>query len=166
VADQVSSGAGNAPSGVMAPKHVAPARVDDKGRLKLPSEFLEYLRALEVDKVFITTVDMQMARIYPMLVWQSNEELFSDAGENSEIAEDISLIAKVFGGDSEIDNQGRVLMPAKLRDQLELESQPVWLDVYKGRINVATKAVHEARFNRATVDLLDKVKIFTKFGMK
>ncbi len=40
----------------MEPPHsIAQARVDDKGRLKLPSEFLEYLKKLGVDKVFITT---------------------------------------------------------------------------------------------------------------
>ncbi len=56
---------------------------------------------------------------------------------------------KYFGGDAEIDAQGRVLMPAELREGLELEKQPVWLDCYNGRINVAGKrdsrGAHAAR---------------------
>ena len=100
----------------MEPPHsIAQARVDDKGRLKLPAEFLEYLKKLGVDKVFITTLDRQLARIYPISVWKANENLFADAGDLAETAEDVAYIAKVYGGDSEIDAQGRVLMPAALR---------------------------------------------------
>jgi MraZ protein len=147
------------------PHSIAQARVDDKGRLKLPSEFLEYLKKLGVDKVFITTLDRQLARIYPISVWKANENLFADAGDLAETAEDVAYIAKVYGGDSEIDAQGRVLMPA-LRRVIEIESQPVYLDCYNGRINVASKSVHEERLNRATANLPEKVKTLEKKGLK
>ena len=148
------------------PHSIAQARVDDKGRLKLPSEFLEYLKKLGVDKVFITTLDRQLARIYPISVWKANENLFADAGDLAEAAEDVAYIAKVYGGDSEIDAQGRVLMPAALRRVIEIESQPVFLDCYNGRINVASKGVHEERLNRATANLGEKVKTLEKKGLK
>ena len=151
----------------MEPPHsIAQARVDDKGRLKLPAEFLEYLKKLSVDKVFITTVDRELARIYPISVWKANEALFANAGDLAELAEDVAYIAKVFGGDSEIDAQGRVLMPAALRRELELESQTVFLDCYNGRINVAAKSVHEGRLNRALANLGEKVKTLEKRGLK
>jgi MraZ protein len=148
------------------PHSITQARVDDKGRLKLPAEFWEYLKELGVEKVFITTVDLQLARIYPIPVWKSNENLFADAGDLAELAEDVAYIAKYFGGDSEIDAQGRVLMPAALRKQLNMESQPVWLDCYNGRINVAGKAIHEVRFHRAMANLGEKVKTLEKKGLK
>lgn len=151
---------------VEAPHSIAQARVDDKGRLKLPAEFVEYLKKLEVTKVFITTVDLRLARIYPSSVWNTNENFCENAGELSEEAEDVANIAKYYGGDSEIDAQGRVLMPAELRKELELESQPVWLDVYHGRINVANKKVHEERMQRARVNLTDKLKALEKKGFK
>jgi MraZ protein len=171
VVDQVPSNGGIVPSEgskayVEPPHSIVQARVDDKGRLKLPAEFLEYLKKLEVDKVFITTVDLELARIYPIPVWKTNEGLFANAGDLAELAEDVAYIAKYFGGDSEIDGQGRVLMPAKLREKLELESQPVWLDVYQGRINVANKAMHESRFHRAMANLGEKVKTLEKKGLK
>lgn len=162
----VGNGAWNGGPTVEPPHSIAQARVDDKGRLKLPAEFLEYLRELKVDKVFITTVDLQLARIYPISVWKSNENLFANAGDLAEDAADVAYIAKYFGGDSEIDAQGRVLMPAELRRRLSLEAQPVWLDCYNGRINVAGKSVHEARFNRALVNLPDKVKTLERKGLK
>jgi MraZ protein len=148
------------------PHSIAQARIDDKGRLKLPAEFLEYLKLMGVEKVFITTVDLELARIYPIPVWKANVDFFSEAGELAELAEDVAYIAKYFGGDSEIDSQGRVLMPADMRKRMNLESAPVWLDVSKGRINVAGKAVHEARFQRAMANLGEKVKALEKKGLK
>jgi len=148
------------------PHSIAQARVDDKGRLKLPAEFVEYLRKLEVTKVFITTVDLRLARIYPSSVWNTNEIFCDNEGELHEEAEDIATLAKYYGGDSDIDSQGRVLMPAELRKELGLESQPVWLDVYHGRINVANKKVHEERMQRARVNLADKLKMLEKKGFK
>jgi len=148
------------------PHSIAQARVDDKGRLKLPSEFIEYLKKLGVEKVFITSFDTEVARIYPIQVWKGNENFFGSAGELAELAEDVAYIAKVFGGDSEIDGQGRVLLPAALRRELSLESQPVYFDCYNGRINVASKSVHEERLNRATANLPEKVKTLEKKGLK
>jgi MraZ protein len=159
-------GSGGGFSAVEPPHSIAQARVDDKGRLKLPAEFVEYLNKVGADKVFITTIDLQLARIYPIPVWKGNENLFANAGDLAELAEDVAYIAKYFGGDSEIDAQGRVLMPALLRKQLEMESQPVWLDCYNGRINVAGKSIHEARFHRAMANLSEKVKTLEKKGLK
>lgn len=166
VVENGGSGAGGGISVVEPPHSIAQARVDDKGRLKLPAEFWEYLKQLGVEKVFITTVDLRVARIYPIPLWKSNENLFANAGDLAELAEDVAYVAKYFGGDSEIDGQGRVLIPAALRKQLELESQPVWLDCYNGRINVAGKAVHEERFHRAMANLGEKVKTLNTKGLK
>jgi MraZ protein len=164
--DQVESGALNGVIAVEPPHSIAQARVDDKGRLKLPSEFLEYLKKLGVDNVFITTLDMEQGRIYPISVWKSNENLFANAGDLAENAEDVAYIAKYYGGDSGIDAQGRILLPTELRRKLNAESQPVWLDVYNGRINFVTKNVHEARLHRAQANLPEKVKSLDKKGLK
>src|ERR1700728_1271692 len=84
------------------PHSIAQASVDDKGRLKLPSEFAAYLKAVDGLKVFITTVDFQQVRIYPLPVWKRNENLFDNAAENADAAERLAWIAKAFGGDAEI----------------------------------------------------------------
>ena len=166
VVENGESKSGGGISAVEPPHSIAQARVDDKGRLKLPAEFCEYLTQLGVEKVFITTVDLQLARIYPIPLWKSNENLFANAGDLAELAEDVAYIAKYFGGDSEIDAQGRVLIPAALRKQLNLESQPVWLDCYNGGINVAGKAIHEARFHRAMANFGEKTKTLATKGLK
>jgi MraZ protein len=148
------------------PLGIFQARCDDKGRLKLPAVFAEYLKALGVDKVFITTVDIKLARIYPKRVWESNQNLFENAGEDAELAQDVAFVANLYGGDSEIDAQGRMLVPTELRRALEIEAQPVWLDYYNGRINVFGKKVYEERMQRALVNLGEKVKALEKRGLK
>ena len=146
------------------PHSIAQASVDEKGRLKLPAEFLEYLEALKVTRVFITTFDLRLARIYPMRVWEVNEKLFENSSDPA--AERLALLAKAYGGNAEIDKSGRVLLPAKLREALDLEKQPVWLDVYHGRINVVTKQVHEERMQLAKANMSEDLKALEKLGLK
>ncbi len=153
-------------STVEAPLGIFQAKCDDKGRLKLPAEFATYLRGLNVDKVFITTVDLRLARIYPKTVWESNQNLFDAAGDDAEIAEDVAFIANLYGAYSEMDDAGRVLIPTDLRRKLEFEGQPVWLDFYRGRINVMGKKIYDERMQRALVGLTDKVKALEKKGFK
>jgi MraZ protein len=146
------------------PHSIAQASVDEKGRLKLPAEFLEYLEALKVTKVFITTFDQRQARIYPIGVWKVNEALFENSADPA--AERLALLAKAFGGDAEIDKSGRVLLPARLREILELEKQPVWLDVYHGRINVVSKKIHDERMQLAQANMFEDLKTLEKMGLK
>ena len=146
------------------PHSIAQASVDEKGRLKLPAEFLEYLEALKVTKVFITTFDQRQARIYPIAVWKVNEALFENSADPA--AERLALLAKAYGGDAEIDKSGRVLLPAKLREVLDLEKQPVWLDVYHGRINVVNKKIHDERMQLAQARMSEDLKTLEKLGLK
>jgi MraZ protein len=157
---------GKFPVAAEPPHSIAQASVDEKGRLKLPSEFLAYLEAIGVTKVFITTFDLRLARIYPMPVWESNEKLFAGSGENAGAAERLAFLAKVYGGDAEIDKSGRVLLPAKLRETLGLEKQPVWLDVYNGRINVVSKKIYDERMQLALASMTDDLKTLDKMGLR
>jgi MraZ protein len=146
------------------PHSIAQASVDEKGRLKLPAEFLEYLEALKVTKVFITTFDQRLARIYPIEVWKVNQALFENSTDSA--AERLLLLAKAYGGDAEIDKSGRVLLPATLREALGLEKQPVWLDVFHGRINVVSKKIHDERMQLAQANMADDLKTLEKLGLK
>lgn len=152
--------------GVEPPHSVAQASVDDKGRLKLPAEFTEYLDKCGVSKVFITTVDFRQVRIYPLSLWKSNEKLFDSAGEHTGQAERLARLAKHFGGDAEIDKSGRVLLPALLRQEMGLEKQAVCVDAYGGRINVVSKKIHDELLQIARASLADDLKTLEKLGFK
>ena len=140
------------------------ARVDDKGRLKLPSAFKEYLTSFGDKRVFVTSLDNRTVRIYPISVWKANEKFFEEYTEDPEAAEDIAFMANANGAGCEMDDQGRVLVPQELRRDLELENQPVWLDCYKGLINVFGKSVFDERRQRAVQGLADKLRTLRKKG--
>jgi MraZ protein len=152
--------------GVEPPHSIAQASVDDKGRLKLPAEFTEFLEKSGVTKVFITTVDFRQVRIYPLSLWQRNENLFDSAGEHTGEAERVARLAKHFGGDAEIDKSGRVLLPALLRQEMGLEKQAVCVDAYGGRINVVSKKIHDEMLQVARASLPGDVKTLERLGFK
>jgi MraZ protein len=148
------------------PLGIFQAKCDEKGRVKLPSEFVGYLKVLEEPKVFVTTVDLKLVRIYPMRVWMSNLNYFENAGDDTETAQDVAFIANLYGASSEIDPTGRILVPTELRRKLELENQTVWLDHFNGRINLFGKKIYDERMQRASVNIGDKIKIIEKKGFK
>jgi MraZ protein len=154
------------PVAVEAPRGFTAVRVDEKGRLKLPTDFLHYLNRLGESQVFITTLDGRTGRIYPISVWRENEILLRNAGEDAEAAEDLWFIANAMGGDAEVDGQGRLLLPAELRRRLEVEGQPVHLEHYKGHFNIYTQAVFDEKLSRANEGLADKLKRFEQKGLR
>lgn len=148
------------------PVGIFEAKCDEKGRLKLPVRFAMFLKHSDVSRVFITTIDLRSARIYPEKVWESNQNFFNEPGEDSELAEDIAFIANLYGDFSSLDEHGRVLVPTNLRRKLEIERQSVWLDHYRGHINVHPRKVYEERMQRALASIGDKAKALDRKGFK
>lgn len=48
-----------------------PAKVDEKGRLKLPAAFKQLLDAQNAAQFYITSVDGKSAEIWPLSEWES-----------------------------------------------------------------------------------------------
>lgn len=142
------------------------ARVDEKGRLKLPAAIAQYLLDLAERKVFITTLDGAIARIYTISGWQRSEEMLEEAGEDVGEKEDIAIVAYHFGADSEIDSQGRVLVPTELRRKLKFENDQVYLRCFKQRIDVIGREMYEQRLANALEGIGEKVKALEKKGLR
>lgn len=160
------SGQSQSPAAVEAPRGTLSGRVDEKGRLKLPSAMVQYLDTLGERKVFITTLNISTALIYPISIWRETEKLLQEPGEDADLKADVAFIANHYGEDVEIDAQGRVVMPTTLRRDLELEKDDVHLLFYRQRIEVIGSKVYEQRLKGASTDLLDKVKALEKKGLK
>ena len=77
----------------------------------------------------------------------------------------MARVAKYYGGDGEIDAQGRLLMPSALRTLLGLELQPVFLEHLKGRMDVTPKKFFDPLLQIAETNLDDKVETFGKLGL-
>ena len=50
-----------------------PAKVDEKGRLKLPAAFKQLLDAQNVTQFYITSTDGRSAEIWPLPEWEKRE---------------------------------------------------------------------------------------------
>jgi MraZ protein len=95
-----------------------PAKVDEKGRLKIPASFLEELK--EFGNVFyITSPNGETARIYPMKVWNEIEDKLAKLPSTNKAKRKFLLRTSYFGQVVEMDAQGRVLMPSVLRDKAQ-----------------------------------------------
>lgn len=156
---------------IEAPTEIFQARVDEKGRLKLPADIQRYLNEVFVlegsaPKVFLTSLDRRTVRIYPTSVWKQNEILLDQETELSEDAESLVFMAKDLGGTSEIDSQGRVLVPSALRRMLKLENEPVWLNCYKSRINMLGKEVYEEMQAKYLESPIERLRKFERKGLK
>jgi MraZ protein len=147
------------------PHAIGSAKVDEKGRLKLPSEFLDWCRKSNILNVFVTTVDKRTVRIYPISLWMSTVKLLESPGEHAKTGRELARVAKFYGGDAELDAQGRVLLPSTLRTLMQLESEPVCLEHVNGRMDMTKKSVLEALLQEAEKDLDSKVELFGTLGL-
>ena len=156
----------HSPLPIEAPRGALSGRVDEKGRLKLPAAIAQHLEKSGERKVFITTLNLSTALIYPISIWKETEKLLQEAGEDAEARADVAMVANHYGEDVEVDGQGRVLVPTTLRRELELEKDEVHLLFYKGRIEVFGSKVYEQRLNKAKANLGEKVASLEKKGLR
>jgi len=131
------------------PNGMYPARVDDKGRLKLPVGFQEYFAGLPEKKLFVTSLDRRIGQIYPIANWREAKKFLYGQTDNSKPARRIAFNAQDLGADSEMDNQGRVLLPPEMRRELGIENQSVRLFHYKGRIEILSETIYQERKREA-----------------
>jgi len=94
----------------------APARIDDKGRLKVPNAFRALVEGTHGRDLFLTSVTGESVRIYPMPVWLDLEQKL--AAMPSTHPSKLRFLDRVnyFGSSGELDTQGRVLIPVRLRE--------------------------------------------------
>ena len=134
------------------PNGMYEARVDDKGRLKLPAGFEKWAASLPEKKLFVTSLDRRIGQIYPIENWRKNKNFFELYRENPKAAKRIAFNAQDLGADSEMDGQGRVLLPPEMRRELGIENATVRLFAYKGRVEIFSERVYEERRRESSVD--------------
>lgn len=94
----------------------APAKIDDKGRLKVPNGFRALIQQAHGADVFVTSLTGESVRVYPMPVWQQIERKL--AAMPSTHPSRLRFLDRVnfYGQATELDGQGRVLIHSRLRE--------------------------------------------------
>jgi MraZ protein len=90
--------------------------MDDKGRLKVPNVFRSLLETKYGRELFVTSLTGEYVRVYPMPVWLEKEEKLGQMPSTHPSRLRFLDRVSFFGQVAELDAQGRVLIPARLRD--------------------------------------------------
>jgi MraZ protein len=99
-----------------------PAKVDEKGRLKLPSAFKQLTDAENVTQFYITSFDGKSAQIWPLPAWEEFETKLG-ANIHDELIETYVNWTSYYGQQVEIDNQSRLTLPQQLREDAGLTAE-------------------------------------------
>jgi MraZ protein len=91
------------------------ARIDDRGRLKVPTMFRGPVQDQHGRDVFVTSLTGECVRIYPMPVWLDIEQkLTSMPGSHPSRLKFLDRV-NYYGQTGDLDQQGRVVISPHLR---------------------------------------------------
>ena len=101
----------------------SPARIDEKGRLKIPTIFRNYIEQQYGSDVFITSISGEFVRIYPMAVWlEIEKKVAAVSSMNPTIMRFLNRV-NYYGSVGSLDAQGRVVIQPLLRKAAEVTGE-------------------------------------------
>ncbi len=92
-----------------------PAKIDDKGRLKLPNAFRALVEEQHGAELYLTSLTGNSVLLYPMPVWKGIEERLGRMPSRHPSRLKFLDHVNYYGQIAELDGQGRVVVPARLR---------------------------------------------------
>lgn len=139
------------------------ARIDDKGRLKVPNVFRSLLESKYGRELFLTSLTGEYVRLYPMPVWLDIEEKLGKMPSTHPSRLRFLDRVNFFGQAVELDTQGRVLIPARLRETAAIAGD---VDVL-GQYNYLDTWNHDRLQARLQRDPFtdDDAKALSEFGI-
>lgn len=103
----------------------APARVDEKGRLKVPNVFRAQIEEAFGPEIFVTSVHGTNVLLYPLAIWRALEEKLAALPAVHRAKNKFLERVNYYGQDGALDGQGRILIPQILRDAAKLPPEVV-----------------------------------------
>jgi len=101
----------------------ADARIDEKGRLKMPSVFKKTLAGDYGPELFITALTDDHLQIYPISVWEDIEARVNALGKMHPLKQKFLTRANRYGIEVEMDVQGRIPIKSNQRRLIGIESE-------------------------------------------
>jgi len=96
--------------------------MDDKGRLKVPARFKHDLdRDYPDNKFFITSMDGLAAQVYPLPEFEKLEARVKRLEQSNPLRNKWLRVTSYWGQEVEMDAQGRLLIPARIREKAALK---------------------------------------------
>ncbi|HLA76504.1 MAG TPA: division/cell wall cluster transcriptional repressor MraZ [Vicinamibacteria bacterium] len=130
-----------------------PARIDEKGRIKIPSGFRLLIESQYGAELFVTSVTGEYVRVYPMPVWLEIERKLAQVPSANPSKQRFLDRVNFFGQVATLDAQGRVVLPQMLRESAAMA----------GEVSVLGLQNHLAVWNQKRLqDRLFKKEPFTE----
>jgi MraZ protein len=111
------------------------ATVDEKGRVKIPADFLAELRK-SGKRFYVTSSNGDYAQVYPMKAWEEKEKKLAKLSSHKEAKRKFLARTNYYGQVVEVDGQGRILIPPVLREaaatsgEVDVQGQLTYLEVW------------------------------------
>jgi MraZ protein len=139
------------------------AKIDDKGRLKIPNAFRTLVEKTHGAELFVTSLTGESVRIYPMPVWLALEERLARAPSTHPSRTKFLNRVNYFGQAAEIDAQGRVVIHQRLRDSAGMAGE---VDVL-GEVDRLEVWNHERLVSKLQAEPFtdDDAKALSEFGI-
>ena len=101
-----------------------PAKVDEKGRLKLPSDFRAKIEEEYGSRFYITaSLELDSVHLYPLPVWEEVERKMTNLPMTNPSLDKFMDITGYYGAEVSMDNQGRILIPQRLREAVQIRDE-------------------------------------------
>ncbi|GMU64029.1 MAG: transcriptional regulator MraZ [Acidobacteriota bacterium] len=101
------------------------ATMDEKGRLKVPTDFRRVLEERYGPDFFVTSVTGEKALVYPLPVWEEIEGKLAQLPATDPIRQRYLERVSYFGAQLRLDGQGRLLLPPVLRERAAMTGEVV-----------------------------------------
>ena len=136
--------------------------LDGKGRMIIPAN---YRGALGDTFVIGPTKDISAIALYPLATWEEIAQYLekirtSPRASRSEIQQYLNQFAKYVFLDSETDAQGRILLPAKMRNRFLGESKELEISGSFDHIRIVASEVatqEDERFDENRLSIMDDI---------
>ena len=140
-----------------------PAKIDDKGRLKLPTAFKSVVEEQHGAGVYVTSLTGDSVRIYPMPVWLAVEQRVARMPSTHPARLKFLDRVNYFGQAAEIDTQGRVVIHPRLRETAGMNGE---VDVL-GEVERLEVWNHERLVSKLQAEPFtdDDAKALSEFGI-
>ncbi len=101
------------------------ATIDDKGRLKVPTDFRRALEERWGPDFFVTSVTGEKALVYPLSVWEEIEAKLSTLPATDPVRQRFLERVSYFGAQLRLDGQGRLLIQPLLRERAGMAGEVI-----------------------------------------
>jgi len=140
-----------------------PARIDEKGRIKIPNGFRLLIQSQYGEELFVTSVSGEYVRLYPMAVWSEIERKLAQVPSTNPSRQRFLDRVNFFGQAVAMDKQGRVVLPQMLRESAAMAGEVSVLGL-QNHLEVWNKKRLQERFKKEPFTDEDG-RVLSEFGI-